>query len=486
MSVSLDARHWIGGDWIPSQDGSVAQSTNPATGEVLGSFAAGGAAEVQAAVASAREVFDGTSWAHDPRRRAAVLLDYANRMERAKPDLARLLTAENGKLLRDAEGEVGAAISEARYYAGLARNIFGRTTELEPGVFAAMLREPRGVAGIIVPWNAPVTLMLRSLAPALAAGCTAVVKGAPQTALINARLFELLAEVSELPRGAVNVVAEIGDDAAKAMIASPDVDVISYTGSTEVGKKIMAAAAGTLKALSLELGGSAPCLVFEDAALETTISAIARAGTFWAGQICVAARRILVHRSRLDAFREGLRRTLQDLAVGPGDQPQSQMGPMIDVANRDRIRDLVDEAESTAKVVLRGEIPGGPLARGAFIRPSLLENKDRTSPPQKEVFGPVLTLDSFENEEEAIRKANDTPFGLAASIWTRDQKRAQRVARGIRAGTVWINAHGRLCAEAEMGGFKESGLGRLHGLEGLESFLQTKHVSWDLRASEDL
>jgi betaine-aldehyde dehydrogenase len=477
--MSNAALHWINGKWTSSADGAQAESINPATGEVLGIFAAGGQVEAEAAIAAARHAFERTGWAHQPRVRAAALLDFANRLETARPELARRLTAENGKLLKDAEHEISAGVSESRYYAGLARNIFGRVTEVDHGLYAMLTREPMGVAGIIVPWNAPITLLVRSLAPALAAGCAVVVKAAPQTALVNAEVFKLLAAVDGLPPGVVNVINETGSKAAETLVASPEVDIISYTGSTQVGKQIMAAAAGTLKRLNLELGGSAPVVIFDDADLDRAIPVITRAGTVMAGQMCTAASRVLIHPSRLAEIRHGLKTTLEGVVVGPGEDTASEMGPMIDMANRERIRSLVDEAEQTSEVVLRGQVPGGRLAHGAFIRPSLVAIRNQGSPLLgRELFGPVLTLDTFEDEDEAVQKANNTRYGLAASVWTGDLKRAQRVARKIQSGTVWINAHNRLFAEAETGGFKESGFGRLHGVEGLEAFLQTKHISW--------
>lgn len=473
----LDARHLIDGHWQPSADGRTAASIDPATGETIGTLADGGRAEAQAAIAAARRAFDTTPWPQSPRVRQNVLLQWADRLER-RTDLAALLTRENGKVLREARGEMAGAISEIRYYAGLARHMPGHFMEVEPGAYAATLREPAGVAGLIIPWNAPVVLLIRALAPALAAGCTTIVKPAQQTAQITAAVLQELAQVPGLPPGVLNLVCETGSDAAKELVASPDVDVLSFTGSNLVGQHIMAAAAPTMKKLSLELGGKSCCLVFPDADIAQTARQLAAAATIISGQQCTAARRVLVHASRLDEMKHALAEALSAIVVGPGADEASGMGPLIDgqaVRTVDEaVRRALDECD---EVLLRGGRPQGALARGSYLTPTLVAHRDSSAFfCQEEIFGPFVVLESFEDEREAVQRANHTVYGLSASVWTADGDRALRVARALRNGTVWINDHNRLFAEAETGGYRQSGLGRLHGYEGLGDFLETKHI----------
>jgi betaine-aldehyde dehydrogenase len=480
------SQHWIDGAWLPSESGERAVSINPGTGETLGEFAAAGIVDADAAIAAARRVFDASSWAHEPRLRAQVLLELADRLEAQKEPLARGLALENGKLIGDCRHEVAGAISEARYYAGLARNVFGRVIELDRGLHATLGREPVGVVGVIVPWNAPIALLVRSLAPVIASGCTAVVKAAPQTALVNAAVFAELAGIEALPRGAVNMLVETGNDVAKRLVASTDVDMISYTGSTDVGKRIMEAAAKTLKRLNLELGGNAPCVVFADADLEHAVAGIARAALSHAGQVCVAASRVIAQESIAAALARRLAQRLSAVKLGFADDASTELGPLIDTQSRDRIRTLIAEAKDYGDVLVAGDVPGAELAGGAFITPSLVHlTKPGSRLVTEEVFGPMLSLQTFVNEDEAIGKANAGRFGLAASVWTADQQRGRRVAARIKSGSVWINGHMRLFPEIETGGYRESGIGRLHGVEGLAAFLQTKAVTWELGSPSD-
>lgn len=466
------ARHFIDGTWVAG-DAPLADSVNPAKGTTLGTYHPGSAALADQAARVARDTFFGTNWAQNPRLRAQALFEIADRLDAAKSEIAELVVQENGKLHAEAMGETLGAISETRYYAGLARNIRGTMQEVTPGSLSLFHREAAGVAAVIVPWNAPVTLLMRSLAPALAAGCTTVIKPAQQTPLVHAKLMECIAGAPSLPKGVVNSVNENGIEVGRALVASTDVDVISFTGSSRTGQAIMAAAAPTLKRVGLELGGKAPAVIFDDADLDLAVKELTHGALAMAGQICVAAARFLVHAAVAQEFEEKITHAFRNVRTGPGDDPASQMGSLIDMDNQARLLRLIEQAGDEGEMLLRGTV----LNKGAFLTPTLFRIDNVTSPlVQEELFGPIVSIERFETEAEAVALANATSYGLAASVFSNTGARATRVARAIRSGTVWVNSHLRLFAEAETGGYGRSGLGRLHGPEGLYDFLETKHI----------
>jgi acyl-CoA reductase-like NAD-dependent aldehyde dehydrogenase len=478
---NLNALNYIDGQWQGAIKGGAGESRNPADGSVIGSYAASGVEDARLAIASARRAFESSLWAHDARLRQMVLLQWADRLEK-RQELAALLTQENGKVAAQSRGEMAAAISEIRYYAGLTRHIPGHFMEVEPGAYSATLREAAGVAGLIIPWNAPIVLLIRSLAPALAAGCSVVVKPAHQTAQITAQVLRELSAVESLPRGVLNLVLENGSAVAQELVASADVDVLSFTGSNETGQRIMAAAAPTMKKLSLELGGKSSCLVFADADIPAVAQRLATAATIISGQQCTAARRVLVHASRYGEMKQALKSALDAIVVAPGDLPGVGMGPLIDAEAVERVAaDVARALDQCDEVVLKGGRPdprnGNKLKGGNFLLPTLVAHQDTGAFfTQQEIFGPFVVLEKFEDEREAVARANHTVFGLSASVWTADGDRGMRLARALRNGTVWINDHNRLFAEAETGGYRRSGIGRLHGYEGLADFLETKHI----------
>ena len=476
--TETEATHWIGGAWCRSFNGDTAESFDPSTGQAIGRFSAGGSHEAKQAIEAARDAFERSIWPQSPRLRQDILLKWADRLSAKVEELAGFLVLENGKAIGQARGELAGCISEIRYYAGLARYMPGHVHEVEPGVFSTVLREPAGVAALIIPWNAPAVLLIRSLAPALAAGCTVVIKPAAQTTLFTARFIAELAAIPGLPSGTVNLVSETGYEIGALMAESPNVDVVSFTGSTEIGRKIMMAAAGNMKKLSLELGGKSCCIVFPDADIQKVAPILATAATIISGQQCTAARRVLVHTSRFEEMKVALAAALSALRVGPGLAEATDMGPLIDSKARDQVEREINRAfDSADEVILRGRRPNGPLAAGAFLTPSLVaHNNSDAWFCQDEIFGPFVVIEPFESEEEAVAKANNSIFGLSGSVWTHDGARALRVARAMRSGTIWINDHNKLFAEAEMGGYRQSGMGRLHGFDALADFTEQKHV----------
>ena len=480
MNEDRTARHWIGGQWCGSA--TVSQSRNPANGELVGEYADGGQEEAQAAVAAARLAFTESAWSEDRQLRQRALGEMAAAFQEHAEELARMLTAENGKPLMQARMEVAATSSVLAYAAAKIVTDAGTYVQTAPDTWFASLSEPLGVVAVIVPWNSPIVLFLRSLAPALAAGNTVAAKLPAQTALTNALVARVIAEVPSLPAGVVNIFTESGNSGAPYLVTTPEVDMVSYTGSTAVGRAIMQSGAATLKRLNLELGGKTPMVLFEDADLELALPLLTLGIIFGTGQFCMAGARILVHRSIADDVRTLLTGALASVVIGPGDQDDVQMGPLIDKESVRRVDALVEESLKYGTVVVRGgPITDGPLASGAFYRPSLVEVDDLDVPlVQQEVFGPVATLEVFDDEAEAVHRANSTQYGLAAAVFTRDGDRARRVSRALRAGTVWTNSWFVLDEAFPEGGAKQSGIGRLRGPLALAEFQETKtyvHVS---------
>jgi betaine-aldehyde dehydrogenase len=477
MVSQLRARHWIDGEWVDAQ-GRV-ESINPATGETIGTYTEATETEATRAIAAALRAFRETDWRQNRRLRAKTLNDMADRFEARAADLIEVLALENGKVKSEAQFEVSMVPSKLRFYAALALEDFGRAMETSPGRYTTTLREAAGIAGIIAPWNSPVVLFIRSLAPALAAGCTAVGKLPGLTAQTNARMCEVFSEVARLPRGVVNVFTEAHSGGARALIDSPDVPIISLTGSSKTGQAIMAACAKNMKRFGGELGGKTPVLLFGDADLDKALPKVEKALTVFAGQFCMTGSRLLVHRPILDIVRKRLAARLEALRVGPAADPSSEMGPMINIANVNRVDQIVEAAIAAgAKVVVRGgPFKDGALAKGAFYRPTLLEISDHSMPiAQEEVFGPVLVMQAFDSEKEAVVLANNSEYGLAASIWSTNVDRPLRIARQIQAGTVWINNWAIVYDETEEGGYKQSGLGRLNGVSAIDDFVEYRTI----------
>lgn len=473
----LFSRNYINGKFEEPESGERFYSINPATGSIVGTAVPGTKSSAEKAIESARNSFAGSKWQFSPRLRAQVLLEFADNLEKIKDDLAILLVKENGKILEHCRHEINAGISEARYYAGLARNIFGRTTETSPNTLSLLTKEPVGVVSVIVPWNAPVTLLVRSVAPALCAGCSVVIKPAIQTPLVNSKIIECFHAIKDLPQGIVNSVNENETQIGELLSRHEEIDMVSFTGSVNTGKLIMANSAQTLKKVSLELGGKTPAIIFDDADLDKALGEISRAVITISGQMCTAVNRILIHAKIFNQFAEKLQSILAAVNIGDGLDSMVQMGPVIDKKNQSRLLGLVELAKKETEVLLEGCVPDHLPKEGAFISPTLFKSDNTNNPLiQEELFGPISSLELFESEQEALEMANATKYGLAASLYTRDLNRAMRFSRKLQFGTIWLNCHNRLFAEAETGGYKQSGIGRLHGVEALGDFMETKHI----------
>lgn len=478
--LAREHRLFIDNQWVRSTHGATIDVEDPSSGRMICRVVDASDADVDRAVAAARAAFDDGRWSRlPPMTRERLLHRLADLIEAHAEEFAELEAIDNGKPKHvAAEVDLPAALEQLRYMAGWASRIGGETTPpyAAPGgtLFSYTLREPVGVCAQIIPWNFPLLMACLKLAPALAAGCTMVLKPAEQTPLTALRLGDLIAEAG-FPAGVVNIITGHGHTAGDRMVRHPDVDKVAFTGSTEVGKTINRNATDTLKRVSLELGGKSPVIVMPDMDVEAVTASVADAIFFNAGQVCVAGSRLFAHRSIFDRLVEGVAAAAPDWAPRPSLDPDARMGPLISREQKDRVADYIAAGRRDgASVLTGGDMPDSP---GHFVNPTVLVDVNpQMRVVREEIFGPVLVAQRFDDLDEVARAANDSCYGLGAGIWTRDVATIHRLASRIKAGIVWGNCHGVIDTALPFGGFKQSGLGREQGRQGIESYLETKTV----------
>jgi phenylacetaldehyde dehydrogenase len=470
----------INGKWVGAASGKTFPTYNPATGEVLAQVAEGDQEDINRAVSAARAAFrKGSPWKKlTPSERGRLMWKLAELLEKRTEEFAQLESLDQGKPVTIARvADVPVSVDQLRYYAGWATKIEGNTIPISAhgGQFLAYtLREPVGVVGQIIPWNFPLIMATLKLGPALATGCTVVLKPAEQTPLTALLLGELIQEAG-FPDGVVNIVTGYGETAGAALAAHSDVDKIAFTGSTEVGKLIVHAATGNLKKVSLELGGKSPNVVFEDAEIDSAIPGAANAIFFNQGQVCCAGSRLYVEDKQFDQVVDGVSQLASKIRIGPGMDATTQMGPLVSEEQLNRVCSYLESGFSEGAMATVGGKREGD--KGYFVKPTVLVNtNEKMKVVREEIFGPVVTVMPFSDIDDLVAKANNTQYGLAAAVWTRDIKKAHRIASELRAGTVWINCYGVLDSAMPFGGYKQSGWGREMGHQMLDLYTEVKSV----------
>jgi betaine-aldehyde dehydrogenase len=473
---------WIDNTWRGARDGGTRVVVNPTDGSVIARVPEATADDVRDAIGAARRAFDEGPWPRmTARDRGGVLFRIAEAIRAQAAAFAEADTRNMGKPIVEAEFDVADAAHCFDYYAGLATKIHGETLEVPDNALSMVLREPVGVVGQIIPWNYPLLMAAWKLAPALAAGCTTVLKPAEQTP-ISALMLAAILESLDLPPGVVNIVTGDGPTAGATLVTDPRVDKIAFTGGVDTGRLVIRGAADTIKRMSIELGGKNPNIVFAEADFDAAVDGALFGAFANQGEVCSAGSRLLVERSIYDRMLAALTEKAARITLGDPLDRATKMGPLVTREHQQKVLGHIDVGRQEGRLLVGGGIPADPaLARGCFVEPTIFADVDnRARIAQEEIFGPVLTVIPFADEAEAVRLANDTPYGLAGAVWTRDVFRGIRVLKQIRAGILWLNTYHPTYNEAPWGGFKQSGFGRELGPYGLEHYLETKQINVNL------